>query len=128
LVEAFGDAEPTDSVPPLPSVAVPERRPPIAGEPAPVAPTTAGEPAPPVGIPHDVILPYLPFLRAVEAGDATGQKAAARDLGKPAEVIADEINELAAEYAEDILLEENGAAYAVIEDYRELLEQLIHEA
>ena len=69
--------------------------------------------------------PYLAFLQAVWAEDATGQKNAARDANLPLEVLADEVNGLAAEHMGDILLEEIDGSYHVIEDYREILKSVI---
>ena len=69
--------------------------------------------------------PYLGFLQAVYDGDGTGQKNAARAANLPLEVLADEINGLAAEHMGDILLEENDGIYGVIEDYREILAELL---
>ena len=68
---------------------------------------------------------YLPFLRAVSESDGVGQRSAAQALGLPAEVVADEINALAADHFGDILLEEGENGFAVIEDYREELEILL---
>ena len=44
------------------------------------------------------------------------------------EVLIDEINTLAADLFGDILLEESDAGFAVIEDYREMLEALLRDA
>ena len=69
--------------------------------------------------------PYLPLLRAVYTDDAVGQKQVARERGVPLDVLADEVNALAADLTGDILLKECDGVYAVIEDYRELLEALL---
>lgn len=69
--------------------------------------------------------PYRAFLLAVKDDDAKAQLAAARAVGKPAEVLADEINALCADRFGDILLEENGSAYALIEEYADWLEELL---
>ena len=45
----------------------------------------------------------------------------------PLEVLADEINALAADLLGDILLEESDYGFAVIEDYESLLLQLTQE-
>ncbi len=71
--------------------------------------------------------PYRALLCAIRAEDVAGQRAAARAAGVPLEVLADEVNALAADLLGDILLEENGDGYAVIEDYREMLEALTDE-
>ena len=64
------------------------------------------------------------FLHAVILEDILGQRAACEKLRAPAEAIADEINELAADELGDVLLEECGGGYSVIEDYRELVENM----
>lgn len=61
-----------------------------------------------------------PFACAAYRGDAAAQYAIAREKGEMPDLIADRINELCAEALGDILLEEDGGAYAVIEDYRNL--------
>ncbi len=71
--------------------------------------------------------PYLVFLQAVYDGNSAGQITAARDANLPIEVLADEINGLAAEHMEDILLEENDGIYSVIEDYREILAEVLDQ-
>ena len=68
--------------------------------------------------------PYLVFLRAIRKEDAAEQRAAARAAGIPLEVLADEVNTLAADLLGDILIEESDDGYAVIEDYRGTLEAL----
>lgn len=71
--------------------------------------------------------PWRPFLRAVLENDIAGQREAAREKGMLLDVLADRVNELASELFGDILLEENGAAYAVIEDYESTLQDLLAE-
>ena len=73
----------------------------------------------------DAMGSYLPFLRAVRDGDSMGQRNAARDAGMPLEVLADEVNGIAAELTGDILLEDRDGVFAVIEDYREILEDIL---
>ena len=75
----------------------------------------------------DVWSPYRAFLRAVRKGDSAAQRAEAKAQGMLSEVLADRINELAADAFGDVLLEETDGGYAVIEDYAELLDQLINE-
>lgn len=70
---------------------------------------------------------YLGFLQAVYDGDGAGQKNAACVANLPLEVLADEVNGLAAEHMGDILLEENDGVYRVIEDYREILAELLDQ-
>lgn len=107
LVEAFEEEAPTaetESVPASPTM-------PLQTE------TETGEDDSPW-------TPYLDLLRAVRNDDGAGQRSAAREMEKPLDVLADEINALAADLLGDILLEENGDVFAVIEDYREMLEAL----
>lgn len=65
--------------------------------------------------------PYAVFLRAVLALDTDAQRQAAKNAHKLLEVMADEVNALAADEMGDILLEEDGAGYCVIEDYHDWL-------
>lgn len=69
--------------------------------------------------------PYLPFLRGVLDADRLLQREEAQKIGKMPDLLADEINELAAEHTGDILLEECDGGYAVIEDYTELARDLL---
>ena len=69
--------------------------------------------------------PYLTFLQAVRDGDAAGQQNAARKARLPLEVLADEVNALAAEHMGDILLEEADGLYTVIEDYQDVLKNIL---
>ena len=69
--------------------------------------------------------PYLDFIRATLTANAAEQKQIAAALGKPIDVIADEINELAADAFGDVLLEDEGNAYVVLEDYRDVAETLL---
>lgn len=114
LVEAFEDAEELL---------------PVAEELLPVAEPTAtvGEGlAPPV--PQDdlssALASYLPFMEAVAAEDTSAQMQACRAMGKMVDAVADEINEIAAEVFGDVILEDCGNGYAIIEDYREQLSSL----
>ena len=74
----------------------------------------------------DAMQPYLPFLRAVRDRDAVAQKQAASDASSLIEVVADEINAIAADLIGDILLEESDGVFAVIEDYRDILDALLN--
>ena len=74
---------------------------------------------------RDAMQPYLDFLYAVWNEDGAGQRSAARAMGLPAEVVADRINELAADAMGDVLLEEADFGFSVIEDYRSTLSELI---
>ncbi len=70
--------------------------------------------------------PYLPFLEAVRSGDAAAWQAAARKAGKLPGVLVEEINTLAADDYGDILLTETeDGSYAVIEEYRSVLDELL---
>ena len=66
---------------------------------------------------NEPFAPYADFLRAVAAGKAAAQRDAARSLGKMPDVVADEINGIAADLFGDILLEEVESGYRVIDDY-----------
>ena len=50
------------------------------------------------------------------------QKSIAKEIGTLPDALADTVNELAAEILGDIILEDNGDFYEIIEDYRELFE------
>ena len=70
---------------------------------------------------------YLPFIAAVAAEDAQAQRAAAKALGRMADAVADEINEIATEVFGDVILEDGADGYVIIEDYREQLSSLWRE-
>ena len=74
---------------------------------------------------RDAMTPYLAFLRAALDRDVAAQRSFAQSNGKLLDLLADEINDLSAEHMGDILLEEDGGAYAVIEDYIELARDLL---
>lgn len=109
-----------------------EEKTPSAEEVREVSPTPA-VPTPPVedtngeGADAEGAIPshYLPFLQAALCEDGTEQKRLAAQMGKLPDVVADEINTLAADLFGDILLEDAGAAYAVLEDYRDEAEELL---
>ena len=67
----------------------------------------------------DALAIYLPFIAAAAEGNAAAQNAAAREMGKMIDAVADEINEIAAEIFGDVILEDGEGGYAIIEDYRE---------
>lgn len=71
--------------------------------------------------------PYLTFLNAVMQGDIDAQRRAAEAMDTLEEIVADEINGIAAEYTGDILLEEADVGFAVIEDYRALARSLLEK-
>lgn len=113
LIEAFG--EESDPIPnPTETAAMPVQERSVSAEEE--AATVSGEWA-----------PYLAFLRATLQGDRAGQRTAARTAGIPLEVLADEVNTLAADLLGDILIEESDDGYAVIEDYRETLAALTEQ-
>ena len=58
---------------------------------------------------------------AAAAQNASAQREAARAVGKMVDAMADEINEIAADMFGDVILEEDGGTYVIIEDYREQL-------
>ena len=61
------------------------------------------------------------FLPLAAAGDRAGQRAFALSVGQMPDAVADRINAVAEEYFGDIVLEDAGGYYTVIEDYRDLL-------
>ncbi len=71
---------------------------------------------------------YTPFIRAAMDGDAAALRAAAKAMGKMPDALADEINALTADGdIGDIILEDDGmGSYAVIEDYRDRVMELLH--
>ena len=113
LVEAFEEAEvaPIPEVQPMIPMTAPE----------PCVSQTDGE----CDTLQAALRPYLAFLQAVRDGDAAGQRNAAQKAKLPLEVLADEVNALAAEHMGDILLEEADGLYTVIEDYRDVLEKML---
>ncbi|MBQ8207303.1 MAG: TerB N-terminal domain-containing protein [Clostridia bacterium] len=66
--------------------------------------------------------PYMDFISAALACDASKQAIIAKEKGRMTDSLADEINEIAADIFGDIILEKDGSFYAVIEDYREVFE------
>ncbi len=74
---------------------------------------------------HTAFLPYRDFLRGALERELGVQKAFAKTRGVPVEVVADEINTLAADLLGDILLEEDNGIFTVIEDYRSIAEDLL---
>ncbi len=80
---------------------------------------------PPQKTENDPWVEYRPYLTACLQEDIAGQKAIAREKGLPEEVLVDEINTLAADLLGDILLEESDCGFAVIEDYRDTLNDIL---
>lgn len=67
------------------------------------------------------ITTYRDFFDAVAHDDVKKQKELCRQNGWMAEAVVDEINEAATEIFDDILIEEKGDSYAIIEDYKSIL-------
>ncbi len=67
------------------------------------------------------------FVAAALAGDKAAERAAARELGKMPDAVADAVNAITAEgNLGDIILEDDGTGfYAVIGDYREDVEKML---
>lgn len=63
------------------------------------------------------------FLPLCDPADRAAQRAFAAGLGKMVDAVADKINTVAGDIIGDIILEDVGGAYAVIEDYREILQK-----
>ncbi len=68
----------------------------------------------------------LAFIRAALDEDFASQSAIASRMGSLPDIIADKINTLAADTMGDILLEDIGGGYAVLEDYIEETKGAIH--
>jgi len=86
-------------------------------EPEPVAP----EPESCEGDLRSALGEKYEFLTAALDENAKKQNEIASRLGKMKDVLADEINEIAAELLGDIILEDIGGYYSVVEDYKELI-------
>ena len=132
LIEAFEEVEadvqgsPQYAATPVGEGLAPPAAPLAQGSPQ-YAATSVGEGLAPPAAPlaqgdnalADALAAYLPFLAAAAEGNAAAQKAAAREMGKMIDAVADEINEIAAEIFGDVILEEGEDGYVIIEDYRE---------
>lgn len=113
LVEAFADEAPDDEPAPAPA-AVP------APEPVP-----APSPAPQVGLAGALQASGLDgFVRALLDGDIGRAKSEASRVGMMLDAAAERVNEAAIEAYGDILLEDTGVGYAVIDDYRDEVAEL----
>lgn len=75
----------------------------------------------------EALEPYADLLRAVDQGDFMRQQSVCRSMGKMIDAMAEEINTLAADVLGDILLEENGNGYVLIEEYRSEIASLLDE-
>jgi len=107
LVEAFEEETPLPDPIPIPMPVEPVKE--------------SGEADPLVS----ALRPYLPFLQAALEGDGNAARREAARMGKMPDLLADEINELAAEHMGDVLLEETDDGYAVIEDYTDQARALL---
>lgn len=59
----------------------------------------------------------LPFALAVYRGDRETQRAFVRECGRMPDSIVDDINEISADLLGDILIEDDGGGYRILEDY-----------
>ena len=92
-----------------------------------VAPQTeekAAEQPPAVASPY---ARYAAFLAAVREADNAKIRAAAQALGSLPDALADEINELSTDETGDILLEDCGDGWRVLDDYRDRLDEILSE-
>jgi len=64
------------------------------------------------------------FLMAVLSKNGAEQRRRASELSSPPEALVDEINEIAADIMGDVLIEEDGGGYKIIDEYRELVENM----
>jgi len=67
---------------------------------------------------------YWDVVCGMLSGDLFALDKAAREKGKMSDALADEINDLAYDVMGDALVEETTGGYCVIDEYRELIEQL----
>jgi hypothetical protein len=66
---------------------------------------------------------YRAFVALAAARDRQGQRALARELGELPDAVADKINTVAVDFVGDIILEDLGGCFAVVEDYLEALKE-----
>ena len=71
----------------------------------------------------DMLGELADFVRLADGGDALAQRAFATQMNSMPDAIADKINTVAGDSIGDIILEDIGGYYAIIEDYRELLQE-----
>lgn len=91
------------------------------------APASPIPPAPPEKGQTSPYARYRRFLTAVRNADNAGIRAAAQALGTLPDALADEVNELATEDFGDILLEDGGDGWRVLDDYRDLLNTILSD-
>lgn len=114
LTEAFSDTEEDFEV--MDGASVPA--------PIEIAPAEAESESDPPEVGIKAVLGILyPFAEAAYRADYSAQHAFSAERGMLPDLLADEINELAADAFGDILLEESDGGYTVIEDYRSLFER-----
>lgn len=128
LVEAFGGevTEPPAEIPPTVSA------PPSCELESSPAPSAVARDATPEDVPENTLrgalTPYFPFVRSAWTQDPAAQRAAASALRKMPDAIVDAINAITADSEiGDIILEDNGTGtYTVIEEYRDVIHELLH--
>lgn len=105
----------------------------FAADSADIDPPTPPSPPPPSPVEETASLAtalgdYLLFIRAALAGDKAAQRAFADAMHKMPDAIADEINAVTAETEIfDMVLEDDGTGfYAVVEDYRDILQSILN--
>ncbi len=127
LTEAFAEEEPPVEAP---TKAPANASVPVTAAPPVSEPVSEATPPPAAPLAREGSTPFgalTPFIAAALAGDATAQRAAATSLGKMLDAIADAVNAITAEgEIGDIVLEDDGTGfYAVIEDYRVDVDNLL---
>ena len=121
LVEAFEAEEkdaPASAESPAPATSA------AAPAVAPQAEEKAAEQPPAMTSPY---ARYAAFLAAVREADNAKIRAAAQALGSLPDALADEINELSTDDMGDILLEDCGDGWRVLDDYRDRLDEILSE-
>lgn len=91
-------------------------------------PPAVPSPAPGAAAAHDrtfaaAIGALAAFVPLAAARDRAGQRALADRLGLMPDAIADKINTVSGDMLGDIVLEDLGGVYGIVEDYREFLEE-----
>ena len=123
LVEAF-EEQPIHEEERLPQAPLPQD---AALPPIEAAPKDAPPPMPEKSNGEATLASLLgtlaPFVALADCRDRAAQRAFALEMGSMPDAIADKINTVAGDMIGDIILEDLGGTYAVIEDYRELLQE-----
>ncbi len=73
------------------------------------------------------LLGYADLLCAIDQRDIAKQKEIARGRGKLTDALIEEINLISTEVMGDILIEDNGALYEILEEYREEIQSLLND-